>query len=63
MFCKAVWRIIINTTWKGAGRVVKARLVDGKRAASTYCSYQNENQKPELEEASPQVLPSLNIYA
>ncbi|KAG8362765.1 hypothetical protein BUALT_BualtUnG0040800 [Buddleja alternifolia] len=34
----------------GAGRTVKAHLVDSERAASTY-SYQNEKQQAELEEA------------
>ncbi|GFQ08629.1 hypothetical protein PHJA_003006900 [Phtheirospermum japonicum] len=34
----------------GAGRAVKAHLVDSERAASTY-SYQNEKQQAELEEA------------
>jgi hypothetical protein len=32
-----------------AGRAVKARLVDSKRAASTYYSYQNEKQQAPLE--------------
>ncbi|KAK6923589.1 hypothetical protein RJ641_011893 [Dillenia turbinata] len=35
----------------GAGRAVKARLVDSERAASTY-SYQNEKQQAELEKRS-----------
>jgi hypothetical protein len=35
----------------GAGRAVKAHLVDSERAASTY-SYQNEKKQAELEEAS-----------
>ena len=33
---------------RGAGRAVKAHLVDSERAASTY-SYQNEKQQAELE--------------
>jgi hypothetical protein len=36
----------------GAGRAVKAHLVDSERTASTY-SYQNEKQQAELKEKKP----------
>jgi hypothetical protein len=38
---------------RGAGRAVKARLVDSKRAASTYYSYQNEKQQAERRRSEP----------
>jgi len=36
-----------------AGRAVKARLVDSKRAASTCYSYQNEKQQAERQRSEP----------
>jgi len=41
------------TSLLGAGRAVKARLVDSKRAASTYYSYQNEKQQAERRRSEP----------